>query len=451
MINDTQTQSVLTITQLTRSIKILLEGEYKFIRVRGEISNLKTPFSGHSYFSLKDAQSQIRAVLFKNQKRYLNCRLADGQQVICFGRISVYEPRGEYQFIVDTVEQYGIGNLQREFEKLKEKLSNEGLFSEKYKKKIPPHPEKIALISSPTGAALKDFLKIAFTRESPVHFQILPVKVQGKMASTEIAQAIKQANRLNGVEIIVLCRGGGSIEDLWAFNEEEVARAIFDSDIPIVTGIGHEVDFTIADFCADFRCPTPTGAATKILPDIPAVLNHLAALKKRVAYFLEHKISKLELKTRNNIRLLSDLDRMFENMDLRLNLSKIYLHQEIGNNLSYKETHFRYLLQKLESHAPLAKLELREHKLKLLVSKLINQIQTHLNNKESEFTNATAVLNSVSPLATLARGYSIVTKYNAFSGRKEIVCNGSSVVKADNLEILLHKGTVQCTVTGVQD
>jgi exodeoxyribonuclease VII large subunit len=451
MINDTQTQSVLTITQLTRSIKILLEGEYKFIRVRGEISNLKTPFSGHSYFSLKDAQSQIRAVLFKNQKRYLNCRLADGQQVICFGRISVYEPRGEYQFIVDTVEQYGIGNLQREFEKLKENLSNEGLFSEKYKKKIPPHPEKIALISSPTGAALKDFLKIAFTRESPVHFQILPVKVQGKMASTEIAQAIKQANRLNGVEIIVLCRGGGSIEDLWAFNEEEVARAIFDSAIPIVTGIGHEVDFTIADFCADFRCPTPTGAATKILPDIPAVRNHLAGLKKRVVYFLEHKISKLELKTRNNIRLLSDLDRMFENMDLRLNLSKIYLHQEIGNNLSYKETHFRYLLQKLESHAPLAKLELREHKLKLLVSKLINQIQTHLNNKESEFTNATAVLNSVSPLATLARGYSIVTKYNAFSGRKEIVCNGSSVVKADNLEILLHKGTVQCTVTGVQD
>lgn len=451
MIHDTQTQSVLTITQLTRSIKMLLEGEYKFIRVRGEISNLKTPFSGHSYFSLKDARSQVRAVLFKNQKRYLNCRLTDGQQVICFGRISVYEPRGEYQFIVDTIEQYGIGNLQREYEKLKEKLSLEGLFSEKCKKELPPHPEKVAIISSPTGAALRDFLKIASIRESPVHFQILPVKVQGKMASAEIAQAIKLANRIENIEIIVLCRGGGSIEDLWAFNEEEVARAIFSSEIPIVTGIGHEVDFTIADFCADFRCPTPTGAAIKILPDVTAVRDHLAALKKRVIYFLEHKISQLELKTRTNIRLLSDLDRMFENMDLRLNLSRIYLHQEIGNNLAHKDTHFRYLLQKLESHAPLAKLELREQKLKLLVSRLVNQIQTHLYNKESEFTNATAVLNSVSPLATLARGYSIVTKYDALSGRKEIVCNCSSVVKEDNLEILLHKGTIQCTVTGVQE
>ncbi len=450
MIHDTITQSVLTITQLTRSIKTLLEGEYKFIRIIGEISNLKTPFSGHSYFSLKDAESQIRTVLFKNQKRYLRYTLKNGHQVICFGRISVYEPRGEYQFIVDTIEQYGVGNLQREFEKLKQKLSNEGLFSEQYKKDLPVHPGKIVLITSPTGAALKDFLKIADTRKSPVHFQILPVKVQGNRAASEIVRAIQLANTLDDIEIIVLCRGGGSIEDLWAFNEEEVARAIFNSEVPIVTGIGHEVDFTIADFCADFRAPTPTGAATKILADLPSIRNNLEALKKRLALFLNHKINYFETKLRNNIRLLSDLDRMFENMDLRLNLSKTYLLQEIGNNLSDKERRFHHLVQKLESHAPLARLELREQKLKLLLAQLTNHIEKHLDNKESEFTHLTAVLSSVSPLATLARGYSIVTRLTTFDRKKEILSDASKTTEGDNLEILLHKGVVQCTVTRIQ-
>jgi len=451
MIYDTRTHSVLTITELTRSIKTLLEGEYKFIRIMGEISNLKTPFSGHSYFSLKDNKSQIRAVLFKNQKRYLNYTLTDGQQVICFGRISVYEPRGEYQFIVDTVEQYGIGNLQREFEKLKEKLSQAGFFSEKHKKQIPAHPGKIVIISSPTGAALRDFLKIADIRESPVHFQILPVKVQGKLAASEIAKAISLANKLENVEIIVLCRGGGSIEDLWAFNEEEVARAIFNSEVPIVTGIGHEVDFTIADYCADFRCPTPTGAATKILPDITALKNHLTVLKRRITLHLDRKIGGLEGNVRSSIRLLSDLDSMFENMDLRLNLSKTYFLQEIGNYLSRREGQIYHLHQRLESHSPLVKLELREQKLQLLLMQLTSQIQKLLSNKELAFSNAASVLSSVSPLATLARGYSIVTKRNFFNGKKEVISNVSKTAEGDNLEILLHRGEIQCTVIKVQD
>jgi len=444
-----RTDSVLTITQLTRSIKTLLESEYKFIWIIGEISNLRTPFSGHSYFSLKDSQSQIRAVLFKNQKRYLNYSLTDGQQVICFGRLSVYEPRGEYQFIVDTIEQYGVGNLQREFEKLKKKLSNEGLFSEKYKKKLPPYPGKIVIITSPTGAALRDFLKIATLKESTVHFQILPVKVQGKTAASEIATAINFANTLDDVEIIVLCRGGGSIEDLWAFNEELVARTIFNSTVPIVTGIGHEIDFTIADFCADFRCPTPTGAATKILPDIAAIRNQLAVIKRRIILFLNHKIKQLENKLQNSTRLLSDFDKIFENMDLRLSLSKTYFFQEIENNMVHKERQFHHLQQRLESHAPLVKVTLREQKLKLLLSRITHRMQTYLNNRESEFTHATAVLSSVSPLATLARGYSIVTKLNSTNQNKEIISNASQTTTGDNLEILLHKGIIQCTVTKV--
>ncbi len=450
MLHDTQTEPILTVTQLTRSIKTLLEGEYRFIRISGEISNFKTPYSGHSYFSLKDSHSQIRAVLFKNQKRYLSHTLSDGQQVICFGRISVYEPRGEYQIIVDTVEQYGKGNLQIEFEKLKRKLADEGLFAEEYKKQIPPYPATIVIISSPTGAALRDFLKIAATMESHVHIKILPVRVQGKEAGSEIVKAIQLANRLDNVDIIVLCRGGGSIEDLWAFNEEPVARAIFDSVIPVVTGIGHEVDFTIADSCADFRCPTPTGVATQILPDVSAVRAHLELIERRITLHLQHKVNYLESILRNNIRVLSDLDRIFETLELRLNLGKTYLLQAIGNSLSGKEMRFHRQVQKLESNAPLTKLELQEQQLKLLFTQLVNRIQTQLKDKESRFGNVAITLNGVSPLATLARGYSIVTRLTSSGKPEKVVTRAADIVQGDKLGILLHRGSLECTVAKVK-
>ena len=445
----TQTESVLTVTQLTKSIKTLLEGQFRFVRISGEISNLKTPFSGHSYFSLKDSHSQVRAVLFKNQQRYLNLTPADGQQVICFGRISVYEPRGDYQLIVDTVEQYGTGNLQIEFEKLKRKLAQQGLFSSEYKKQIPPYPEKIIVISSPTGAALRDFLKIAATMGTRLHIQILPVRVQGKEAAPEIAGAIRCANTLNGVDIIVLCRGGGSIEDLWAFNDEQVARAIFDSEIPIVTGIGHEIDFTIADFCADLRSPTPTGAATQIIPDVTVLKAHLDALQNRIGFSLRNKIDNLERAVRNNIRLLRDLDRIFENLELRLNLGKTFLFQAFANNLTSREKQLGRQTQKLQYNAPLAKLVLQDQELRLLVSQLVNRMQTKLTTGESDLANLAAILNSVSPLATLARGYSIVTRLPVGKNR-EVVTKSAGIAGGDELGILLHEGSLECTVTRVK-
>ncbi len=445
-----QTQSVLTVTQLTKSIKTILEGQYRFIRISGEISNLKTPFSGHSYFSLKDSQSQIRAVLFKNQKRYLAQNLVDGQQVICFGRISVYEPRGDYQLIVDSVEQSGKGTLQLEFEKLKEKLADEGLFSADYKQELPKFPTKIAIISSPTGAALQDFLKISALRESHAHFQILPVRVQGKQAAYEIASAIKFANSLDKIDIIVLCRGGGSIEDLWAFNEEKVARAIFDSKIPVVTGIGHEIDFTIADFCADFRCPTPTGAAEKIIPDLSDTKIHIEKLKNSLIRSIVRKTEGLHAALQHSTRVLTDFDRIFDNMDLRLNLSKTYLFQEIETNLSAKENRFSLLLQRLESASPRSKLDLQEQTLKLALSQLVHTMQTRINEKESDFTNIATVLNSVSPLATLARGYSIVTGRDVASGKSQIITNAESTKKGDKVKIMLHKGALECKVSNVK-
>ena len=258
--------AILTVSQISRSIRTLLEGEFRFISVSGEISNLSRPYSGHSYFTLKDEGAQLRAILFKGQQRFLAKDINDGQQVICHGRISVYEPRGDYQLIVDSIDFHGAGALQLQFEKLKNRLAVEGLFDQARKKMIPMFPRKIVLITSPTGAAVHDFLKVWRNRQWGATIQIFPVRVQGIGAAEEIAAAIATVNRELDSDIIVLCRGGGSLEDLWAFNEECVARAIADSTLAIVTAIGHEVDFTIADFCADLRAPTPTGAAEQIIP-----------------------------------------------------------------------------------------------------------------------------------------------------------------------------------------
>ena len=246
-----RTASVFTITELTRQIKETLEVSYSSLWVEGEISNMKTPSSGHSYFTLKDKNSQIRAVMFRYKNKSLKYTPEDGMKVVCKCRMNVYEPRGEYQLLIESMTPRGIGDLQFAFEQLKKKLEKEGLFNNVKKKKIPFLPEKIAVITSPTGAAVKDIINIITRRFPKMAIMIIPVKVQGKEASLEIEDALKTANTYFKADVIILGRGGGSIEDLWPFNEERVARAIFNSNIPVISAVGHETDFTIADFVAD--------------------------------------------------------------------------------------------------------------------------------------------------------------------------------------------------------
>ena len=255
------TSRIFTVTEINDSIRGILEVQFPFVSVAGEISNLRQPLSGHCYFTLKDDKAQIRAVLFKMQQRYLSAMPADGQMVICHGRISVYEARGEYQLIVDTIDFHGTGIMQLEFERLKQKLAAEGLFDEETKKQLPYLPEHITLVTSPKGAAVHDFIRIAQSRCPLTKIAVFPVSVQGDAAAGEISRAIAAINKHLKTDIIVLCRGGGSLEDLWAFNEEKVARAIDASTIPVVSAVGHEIDYTIADFVADLRAPTPSGAA----------------------------------------------------------------------------------------------------------------------------------------------------------------------------------------------
>lgn len=444
--NTLQTESILTVTQLTRSIKNILESEYRFVRISGEISNLKTPYSGHSYFTLKDGSAQIRAVLFKQQKRFTEITVQDGQNVVCFGRITVYEPRGEYQIIVDSVELFGTGILQKAFEQLKMRLSEKGYFAAEIKKTLPPYPKKIVVISSPTGAAIHDFLKIVKIRKSPVHILVLPVRVQGKEAAGEIAKALEKANKIEEVDIIVLCRGGGSLEDLWAFNEERVAEAINQSVIPIVTGIGHEVDFTIADFCADFRCPTPTGVAEKLIPDTNSLRLHLAALRNGLLNRMLRKISFQEQQLLHSIRMLGNMKNIFRDSELRLQLSKSYLFQSTIRNLVERENRLQSCIRRLQAQAPSNKIVLQEKHLHFLTAQLRNHIQRILERKQMVLAEQATLLNSVSPLATLGRGYSIVRKFNTEDKSYRIISRSEEVAAGDQVNVLLSKGQLDCIV-----
>jgi exodeoxyribonuclease VII large subunit len=432
-------QPLLTVTQLNLANKNQLEGRFRFVRVTGEISNLKTPFSGHSYFTLKDGASQLRAVLFKQQKRFNQVTLADGREVLCTGRISVYEPRGEYQLIVDSVELGGSGRLQLEFEKLKRKLAERGYFAAERKKPLPPFPFRIVVISSPTGAAIQDFLKIVRMRQATVHVQILPVRVQGKEAAEEIARALALANRLEGVEVIVLCRGGGSLEDLWAFNEEVVAEAIFRSTLPVVSAIGHETDFTIADFCADYRSPTPTGAAERVIPDATLLRRQIAGLSHRLNLAVQGRLDQLDRVVRQEIRLLGDLRGVFAGFQHRLHLSRAYLAQSISKALDARENALQVQMHALQIQAPGNRITLQQKQLELVAGHLQYAIHQRLAGFQERLARQAALLDGVSPLATLSRGYAVVRRYDPVTDQLRVVTRAVDTRPGEALSLLLRE------------
>ena len=284
---------ILTVSKLNQQIKALLESEFPFVWVKGEISNFRTPSSGHFYFTLKDEQSQIRAVFFRSQNRFLRFLPQDGAQVVCQARLSVYEPRGEYQVVVEVMEPLGVGALQLAFEQLKKKLEAEGLFSAAAKKPMPSCPQNICIVTSPTGAAIRDILKIFQRSPYPLTVTLFPVAVQGQAAAAEIAGAIGAAGALSGRygwDLLIVGRGGGSLEDIWAFNEEIVARAVAACTVPTISAVGHEIDFTICDFVADLRMPTPTAAAEWVVGRLEQIHRDLHGCRDRAVQAIARKL-----------------------------------------------------------------------------------------------------------------------------------------------------------------
>lgn len=442
---------IQSVSELTSSIRVLLETEFPFITVRGEISNLRKPYSGHIYCTLKDREAQIRAVLFKSQQRWLSLTPEEGMEVICRGRISVYEPRGEYQIIIDTLEEGRIGKLQVAFAELKKRLEAEGLFSSARKKEIPFLPEKISLITSPDGAALYDFLRLALNRFPAAAVDIFPVKVQGEGSLQDIINALNLLNKRaietdNPAEqVIVLCRGGGSIEDLWTFNEEELARAIDASTVPVVSAVGHEVDFTIADFVADHRSATPTAAAREVLPARENLNRDLQKLGKRLTADIKHKIASCRQHLMLQRRRLGDPVSLLSHFRLRLDNLQMRLSTGIKTQINYKKYRFQRLLPGFKGQKPDIQIARRKIELKIESERLTIFMLRELEKKRNRLANTASRLESMSPLSVLERGYAIVRKLPGYS----IINDNRQLEEGDQVEIKLHKGAVKGRITEI--
>ena len=445
-----QTPRILTVTELTRSIRGILETELPFVTVCGEISNLRLPYSGHLYFTLKDNSAQLKGVLFKQQQKYLRQLPEDGQQVICRGRISVYEARGEYQLIIDYLERLGTGELQIAFENLKQKLAEEGLFDQDHKKEVPAFPARIALVTSPKGAAVFDFLKVARQRFPSLPIEIFPVRVQGKEAAPEICDALTTLNQRKQSDVIVLCRGGGSIEDLWPFNEESVARAIYGSAIPVVSAIGHEIDFTIADFVADLRTPTPTAAAEAIVPNRQILREHIQRLKQLLARTISQTIREKRHLINIQQRMLGD-PRSLITHNL-LHLDNVYSSLVYGyrRHLYTLSMQLGSLSGKLHKFNPVQQLTYKQQWTRELTRRLQSVMLHHLDKKESRLTAATTLLEAISPLGVLGRGYAVVRSGHKEKPPGELIRSTRQVTVGKDLEVILQEGKLGCKVTEIK-
>ncbi|MEK6576915.1 MAG: exodeoxyribonuclease VII large subunit, partial [Nitrospirota bacterium] len=311
-------RKVYTVYELTLSVKSSLEEGFSDIWLEGEVSNLRIPGSGHIYLTLKDERAQIRGIIFRSQVRSLRFLPKDGQHLLCRGHITVYEPKGEYQIIFTYIEPKGLGALQQAFEELKERLKSEGLFDEARKRPLPLYPEKIGIVTSPTGAAIRDILNIIGRRFPAVDILINPVPVQGEGAAELIAEAVNEMNRMGDIDVLIVTRGGGSIEDLWAFNEEVVARAIYNSRIPVISAIGHEIDYTISDFVADLRVPTPSAAAEIVVKSRDELVEKVDAMTNRIVNRMIGIIHERRGRIQEELRGMPDLRRMIEGCFLRV-------------------------------------------------------------------------------------------------------------------------------------
>jgi exodeoxyribonuclease VII large subunit len=448
---DLPTPKILTVTELTASIRGILETEFPFVTVTGEISNLRKPYSGHLYFTLKDENSQLKTVLFKMQQKYLRELPLDGQQVICRGRISVYEPRGEYQLIVDYIERMGTGELQVAFENLKLKLDQEGLFDQDHKKQIPRFPSRVALVTSPEGAALYDFLKIALQRFPSQPIEIYPVRVQGKEAAPEICEALATLNLRNRCDVIVLCRGGGSIEDLWSFNEESVARAIYESNVPVVSAIGHEIDFTISDFVADLRSPTPTAAAEAVIPNKLILADHVQRLTLKLANTVHQKIKEERHQVILQQHMLGDPRSLINHFYMYLDnvhSSLVHGYKSFLYNGSMK---LESLAGRLHKLSPVQQLAYKQQWNWELTRRLRSMVLQLLKKKRDRLTAATVLLEAMSPLGVLGRGYAVVKSGPQEKPPGDLIRSTKQLAIGKNLEVQLQEGKFACEVKEIKE
>ena len=399
-------RQVLTVSQLNGQVRQLLEALPLFW-VEGEISNLSRPSSGHWYFTLKDANAQIRCAMFKNRNLAVRCAVKDGDKVLLRAKVSLYEGRGDYQLIVEHLEPAGLGDLQQQFEQLKLRLAAEGLFDEGHKQELPYLPTRIAVITSPTGAAVRDVIQVLKLRMPYCAVLVVPVAVQGAGAAGQIAAAIERVNREALAEVIILGRGGGSLEDLWAFNEEVVARAIFASSIPIISAVGHETDITISDFVADQRAPTPSAAAAHAVPDSAELLSYVNGLALNLTQRMQQQLVSLGQRLVFASGRLQNPRSQLLMRQQHLDLLNLRLQTSIRQQLNQANQRAQQITHRLRQQSPVNRLALQSQHRQALQARLARAMVAAIERKRGQLQQAVSLLNNLSPMPTLERGYSI--------------------------------------------
>lgn len=436
-------KTILTVSRLTALLRGVLEENFEQLWVQGEVSNLSYPSSGHCYFTLKDAGAQLRCVMFKSAVKNLKFRLTDGMALIVRGRISVYDQRGEYQLICEYVEPAGVGALQTAFLQLKEKLANEGLFAESHKIQLPRFPRKIGVVTSITGAAIQDILNVLKRRFASLHVQIYPVRVQGEGAALEIARAIDDMNRSAEVDVLIVGRGGGSLEDLWAFNEEVVARAVYRSTIPVISAVGHETDWSICDFVSDLRAPTPSAAAELVIASADELRIQVTSLSQRLNRSIANLLRGYDRQIVGLRRSLHDPTTMLGHLLQRMDDLTVRLDMGLNIAVSRRREGFMRLQESLLHNNPENRIDALKQRIAFLMMQTAGIQERQMKAFKQKFADSAARLEVLSPLKTLARGYAIAVRED--DGR--VLTDAGMLAKGDLLSLKLHRGRVRCLVT----
>ena len=435
-------RQILSVSQLNRSVRHLIETQLPLLWVEGEISNFARPGSGHWYLTLKDDQAQVRCAMFRNANQRVAFQPANGTQVLVRCRAGLYEGRGEYQLVVEHMEEAGFGALQRKFEQLKQQLSDEGLFDNQHKQPMPDSVRHIGVITSATGAAVKDILSVLDRRFPTIKISIFPTMVQGEQAAGQIVQAISDANQHGKCDALIVGRGGGSLEDLWPFNEETVARAIFVSEIPVVSAVGHEVDFTIADFVADLRAPTPSAAAELLSPDGEEMLNQFEGFEILLADAVTRKIRHLEQRTDYLQKRLQHPGRKLQEQAQHLDHLDIRLRRAMAGKMQQQTTQMQSVQDRLVRQSPKEAIAQRKQAVANSVKQMMRAVSQQVELKQSKTAQAMHLLDTVSPLKTLGRGYSIIR-----DSSDKVVKTVAQVSAGDTLRGQLTDGEVVFSVT----
>ncbi len=439
-------RSVYSVSELTQAIKLHLERDFTSLWVAGEISNLKQPSSGHYYFTLKDDQSQIPAVLFRGSTRHLRFRPEDGMAVLVWGHVTVYEPRGAYQIRVERMEPRGKGSLQLAFEQLKEKLGQEGLFEASGKRPLPLLPQRIAVVTSPSGAALRDFCRVLHRRYGNLEVLVYPAQVQGDVAAAEIVKGIQVVNRLareRAFDVLIVTRGGGSLEDLWPFNEESVARAIATSAIPVMSAVGHEVDFTIADFVADVRAPTPSAAAEMVVRSKEEFRERVVNLESRLARASRHRVQELRARIDriSTHQAFAAVLHAIETKAQRVDDAERRARTSLDRRIARLRQHVSGLSARLSAQRVDRRLGEARTRLAELTARIEAAERSRLHRARRAFAETASKLDALSPLSVLGRGYSL-----AWSAQGKLLRSSDDVAVGDAVRVDLARGRLHCRV-----